>query len=84
MRRRDLITLFDASAAPGPLAARAQLPVMRVIDTSILVPPSGRKFIACLSQGAERLPPGRNVAIEYRWGKMTMIGSRSWPPIGFV
>jgi len=51
MQRRDLIRLFDASAAPGPLAARAQLPVMRVIDTSILVHQAGANLLPAFRKG---------------------------------
>jgi putative tryptophan/tyrosine transport system substrate-binding protein len=70
MRRRDFITFLGGAAAAWSLAARAQQPTMPVVGyfypglEDTILPPAFRKGLGELG-----FVEGRNVAIEYRFGR---------------
>src|SRR5262249_24078443 len=83
MKRREFITLIGGAAA-WPLAARAQqpakLPTIGFLGQSTRSATS--EWTAAFVQRLRELGwiDGRNVAIEYRWGKdVTSASSRSRP-----
>ena len=75
MKRRKFITLLCGAAVAWPLAARAQQPerVRRigVLMSMVESDPRGLEFITAFAQGLAELgwTVGRNVRIEYRWGR---------------
>jgi putative tryptophan/tyrosine transport system substrate-binding protein len=75
MRRREFITLLGGAAAAWPLAARAQQGErtrrIGVLMAGFEDDAEQRRSIASFLQGLEQLGwvPGRNVQIDYRWGR---------------
>jgi ABC-type uncharacterized transport system substrate-binding protein len=73
VRRRDFIGAIASSAAPWPLAARAQqparLPQVAILRSEVAGDPEGLRNSAALVQGLQALgwTQGRNVRIEQRW-----------------
>jgi putative ABC transport system substrate-binding protein len=70
MRRRDFIAGIAGSTALGPLAARAQQPVMPVIGFLRNTPAAGSvQIVGAFRQGLKDsgFEEGKNVAIEWRW-----------------
>jgi putative ABC transport system substrate-binding protein len=78
MKRRDFLTLFGSAAATRPLAARAQQPErMRrigVLESVAADDPSAPGRLAAFAQGLQELgwSTGRNLRIDYRWGRRQM------------
>src|SRR5262245_60479350 len=71
MKRREFITLLS-SAAAWPVAAHAQQPAMPVIGfLHIASPEAYVHVVAGLRRGLAEsdFVEGRNVTVEYRWGR---------------
>jgi len=74
MRRRDFIKVIAVSAAPWPLAARAQQPE-QVRRIGVLMGdfpennPEARAVVAAFREGLQKLgwTEGRNIRIDTRW-----------------
>ena len=72
LRRREFITLLGSAVAAWPVAARAQERVRHIgIITGISDEALTRERLAAFLPALQRLgwTEGRNVQIEYRWGK---------------
>ena len=84
MRRREFITLFGATAATWPLAARAQQPerMRRIGVLSSLTEddPDGQARVAAFVQTLQALgwTIGRNVQIDIRWGVADAASARKY------
>jgi putative ABC transport system substrate-binding protein len=84
MRRREFITLFGATAATWPLAARAQQPerMRRIGVLSSLTEddPDGQARVAAFVQTLQALgwTIGRNVQIDIRWGVADGASARKY------
>src|SRR5262245_18130601 len=75
MKRRDFISLIGGAALAGPLAARAKEPgrlrrigvLLALVDSD----PEGQPRIAAFQRELKSLgwTGGRNIQIEYRWGR---------------
>ena len=81
MKRREFLVLVgSAIAAACPL--RAQQKAMPVIGFLSGTSPSPfASYVAAFGQGLAQTGwvEGQNVAIEYRWAGVSMIGCSDWP-----
>jgi putative tryptophan/tyrosine transport system substrate-binding protein len=71
-------------ALASPIAARAQqpsVPVIGFLSPLEAYPPSLNEFHNGLAESGYH--EGRNVLIEYRWGKDIMIDCPPWRPTWF-
>jgi putative ABC transport system substrate-binding protein len=85
IERRTFLATLGGTAA-WPLAARAQLamPVIGFLNTGTRE--GFAHLLAAFHQSLNQAGfiEGRNVAIEYRWAKASMIDWRNWRPISSV
>ena len=80
VKRREFITLLGG-AAMSPLTARAQqrsMPVIGYLGGTTFEMTRG--YVAAFHRGLADtgFTEGRNVAIEYRWERVTTIAWRVW------
>ena len=82
MNRRELILLMGAAmtSAPALRAQQTAIPVIGILNTG-RAGPAG-PFDAAIRQGLSETGyvEGQNVALEYRWARITTTGCRNWPP----
>ena len=85
IRRRDFLPLL-AGATIAPRALRAQQKAMPVVGFLSGARPSRCTVCGRAPPGTSpnRLRRGANVAIEYRWAGVTMIGCPHWLPISLA
>jgi putative ABC transport system substrate-binding protein len=72
MRRREFITLIGSAAAARPFTAHAQQPARQVIGFLHLTSlEEAKDYLPAFHQGLSDMGyvEGRNVEIEYRWGR---------------
>ena len=81
MRRRDFISLLSGTVIVWPLAGRAQQPTMPVIGFLHGGSPGPYQHLVAGFQQGLKETGYQNVAIEYRWARITLIDYRGWRPI---
>jgi putative ABC transport system substrate-binding protein len=83
MIRREFIALAGGAVVGWPLAALGQLKATPVIGyLSFASPGPFAPLLAALRQGLSETDyvAGQNVAIEYRWARVAMVGCPRWLP----
>ena len=87
MRRREFITALAGTAITWPVVVGAQqsaIPVIGFLDSRSTETVGNRLRAFRQGLGEDGYSEGRNVAIEYRWAKISWIDYRNWRVIWYA